>query len=154
MFFTPGTPRIDFISAIRWLSYFNFPTIVTLPFTTTALSPNCEPPDCCNRRSTSFCRALSAAGFFPPIIVRSLQKRSVRRRAKTQASGRGIDHRGRDRTVKEDNPSSPPFYTHNRAAARIPKSLQNEQRFAQIFCCRSCFRPRQSLPNHPRVKLR
>jgi hypothetical protein len=34
------------------------------------------------------------------------------------ASGRGIDHRGRDRTVKEDLPSSCSFYTGGPAAYR------------------------------------
>jgi len=44
------------------------------------------------------------------------------------ASGRGIDHRGRDRTVKEDLPSSHSFYTIGSTDGRNTlKSLPNNR---------------------------
>ena len=42
---------------------------------------------------------------------------------KRRASGRGIDHRGRRRTVKEDLPSSSSFYTGCGAAGRNTRKV-------------------------------
>lgn len=105
-FRTPETPRSALRRGIRWLSYFRVPESVTVPCITTALIPEPPPSERCNRRSTSFCRALSALAF-PPNMVRSLRDRREEGAAVQNArrAGRGIDHRGRGRTVKEDLPS-------------------------------------------------
>jgi hypothetical protein len=105
-FRTPETPRSALRSGIRWLSYFRLPESVTLPFITTARSPEPPPPERCIRRSTNLCRALSELAFAPN-MVRSLRERREEGAVVQDArrAGRGIDHRGRGRTVKEDLPS-------------------------------------------------
>jgi hypothetical protein len=72
------------------------------------------------------------------------------------ASGRGIDHRGRSRTVKEDRPSNVHSTLAGRAAGR---KTRNVCRMTAIDCivehlaAIAGFRPNRQLVRTPRMRI-
>ena len=139
-FRTPATPQSALRRGMRWLSYFRLPESVTLPCITTALIP--EP----RRRSVATADPLTSAEpyrnwhfrrtWFDP-FVRGEKSGPP---CKTQASGRGIDHRGRGRTVKEDLPPA----IHSILAAVLAvanlKRLTNQRASAVAGSRHCCYR--------------